>query len=306
LAAAAWIDMVSPSPEEIEAVRAATGLTAPTREALSEIENSSRLRAAPEGLYLSSPLLSGAETATAHLTPVGFILTPERLVTVRFDRLVTFDNVAAELAKTVGAPQSGPAVFANLIEAVVDRAADLLEFAGAEIERLSHRAFKAEHPNKTDGKDASNVELRATLRRIGQIGGRLSHIRGVLLGIGRICPFATELGSVHLGPDLVHRLSAARQDVISLDDYEAHLANKLQFLLDAVLGLISAEQNDLFKILTIVSVVGVPPTLAASIWGMNFKHMPELDWPLGYPIALLVIVISTILPVVWFKWKRWW
>lgn len=305
LVSAAWIDMVSPTPEEVEAVRTATGIRAPSREALSEIESSSRLRAAPEGLYLSAPLLSGAETAVAKLTPVGFVLTHERLVTVRFDRLSSFENVAREVDAAAEA-SAGPVVFVSLIEAVVDRAADLLEMVGGELERTSERAFKVEHPNKTEGRSNNHVELRATLRRIGQLGGRLSHIRGMLLGVGRICPFVAEMGVVHLSPELARRLTAARQDVLSLDDYETHLANKLQFLLDAVLGLISAEQNDLFKLLTIVSVVSAFPTLVASIWGMNFRHMPELDWSFGYPLALLVIVISTILPALWFKWKRWW
>jgi magnesium transporter len=93
--------------------------------------------------------------------------------------------------------------------------------------------------------------------------------------------------------------------VVSLSDYETHLSDKVQFVLDAVLGYISIEQNDLFKVLTIVSVVGVPPTLLAGIWGMNFKNMPELSWAWGYPLSWLAIVLSAILPLVWFKRRGW-
>ena len=102
------------------------------------------------------------------------------------------------------------------------------------------------------------------------------------------------------------RLKAVRQDIASLNDYEAHLANKVQFLLDAVLGFITISQNDIFKVLTIVSVVGIPPTLIASMYGMNFHFMPEYSWNLGYEYVLGLIAASIILPVAWFKWRGWW
>ena len=96
------------------------------------------------------------------------------------------------------------------------------------------------------------------------------------------------------------------QDLQSLSDFELHLSNKIQFLLDAVLGFINTEQNDIFKVLTIVSVVGIPPTLIASMYGMNFHNMPELSWPWGYEWGLFLIFLSTLLPVAWFKWRGWW
>jgi magnesium transporter len=96
-----------------------------------------------------------------------------------------------------------------------------------------------------------------------------------------------------------------RQDVASLSDYDAHLVNKVQLLLDATLGLINIEQNNIIKVLTVVSVVGVPPTLVASMYGMNFKHMPELDWAWGYPYGLALIVISAVGPLLWFKLRGW-
>ena len=96
-----------------------------------------------------------------------------------------------------------------------------------------------------------------------------------------------------------------RQDVLSLSDYDGHISNKVQLLLDATLGLINIEQNNIIKVLTIVSVVGIPPTLIASMYGMNFKIMPELNWSWGYPYGLALIALSAVLPLVWFKWRGW-
>ena len=93
--------------------------------------------------------------------------------------------------------------------------------------------------------------------------------------------------------------------MVSLTDYEEHLAGKVQFLPDAVLGLINTRQNDLFTVLTVVSVIGIPPTLVASIYGMNFRNMPELTWAYGYQWGLALSALSTILPILWFKWRRW-
>ena len=215
---------------------------------------------------------------------------------------LTESEAAAELA-CVEDPSS-VAVFTVLLEAVVERAADLLEAAGAELDALSHRIFRSADAGRPVAK--ANTRLRETLSQVGQLGDRLGKIRGALLGVARIAPFAAESGKGWIGADFRSRLGSVRTDVLALADYETHLDGKNQFLLDAVLGFISTEQNDLFKILTIVSVVGVPPTLVASIYGMNFALMPELHWRLGYPYALCLIVLSTVVPMLWFKWKKWW
>jgi len=141
---------------------------------------------------------------------------------------------------------------------------------------------------------------------VGEAGEKLSEIREGLLALERIIPYTLDKGKEWIAADVVERLKTALQDVQSLGDFEIHLSNKVQFLLDAVLGFINTEQNDIFKVLTIVSVVGIPPTFFASMWGMNFHHMPELLWPDGYYYALGVIAVSTILPMAWFKWRGWW
>jgi magnesium transporter len=141
---------------------------------------------------------------------------------------------------------------------------------------------------------------------IGDMGERMSYIRDTLLVLQRAMPFVIEHGDGWMEPAVKVRLKMAAADVQSLNDYEVHLTDKLQFLLDADLGFINTEQNDLFKVMTIWSVAGIPPVLFAGIWGMNFHAMPELSWPLGYPMALGTILLSTVLPLLWFKFRGWW
>jgi magnesium transporter len=301
VAGAVWIDLVSPTAEEAALVSSALGIATPSRAALSEIESSSRLQVDGETLRLSAPLLAHADTPAQSLTPVGFILSPQRLVTVRFVDLKVFGATWTRLEEDAG--RTSISIFNILVEATVDREADLLEHIAVELDTISHRLFRSEGGSKATPSDLS---LKRTLAEIGQIGDRLSEIRASLLGVHRIVAFTREVGADWLGQEALVRLSAARQDIASLDDFEGHLATKTQFLLDAVLGFINTQQNDLFKVLTIVSVVGVPPTLVASVYGMNFRYMPELEWRHGYPLALFLIVASAVLPVLWFKWKKWW
>jgi magnesium transporter len=198
-----------------------------------------------------------------------------------------------------------PAVAAR----AVDYAADMLEKLSAELAAVSATAFHT--PNgASDGTSPAgrrvSVALRTSLATIGIVGDQLSRIRESLLGLQRIVGFVQEMAADWLLPEHRSLLGSARADLVSLVDFEGHLSGKTQFLLDAVLGFISTEQNDIFKVLTIVSVVGVPPTLIASMYGMNFHDMPELGWRYGYPYGLTLIAVSAIVPILWFKRRGWW
>ncbi len=293
-----WIDLLDPGPDELRRAGVTCGLRLPTREDLSEIESSSRHYVENGALYLSAPLLTGVDTEEPRLTPVGFIVTRERLITVRFDNLKSFDNAQAQ-AK-LSPPGSGLEAFTLVYEAVIDRLADVLELLGGHLEELSHEVF-----NTPEGSRRDSREMRRLLRRVGGFGDRGSKLRGTLLVSNRLLPFVVDTADGALPKEIERRLNSARDDVASLAAYQENLANKVQFLLDASLGLINIEQNDVFKILTVVSAVGVPPTLVASIYGMNFKHMPELEWAWGYPYAWGLIVLTTVLPIWWFKKKGW-
>lgn len=298
-----WIDLLNPTETEIEFIEDHTGLLIPTLEDLSEIERSSQLAVEGEVLRLSMPVVANADTDHPTLSYLGLILTPRRLVTVRFERLKVFEAVA-ERACPGGRASSSVEVFTALLEAMVDRQADLLERAREHLDAVSRAAFAVPAAGARPGA-RSNAVLRARLQTIGRIGERVSLIRDSLLATGRIAPFALETAKAWIAPEFQTRLSAVRQDVESLNQFEEHLSNKVQFLLDAVLGFISIDQNDTFKVLTIASVIGIPPTLVASWYGMNFHNMPELGWRFGYPYGVAMIVLSAIVPLAWFKWRGW-
>ena len=182
------------------------------------------------------------------------------------------------------------AAFVGLLEAVVDRLADVLEWVGRELDTISKRVFGVEASTRRNASRA-DAELRATLRTIGRLGDTVSNLRDSLLGVNRIVHFVAEAAEGWIPKPLRPRFKTLWKDVASLTDYDAQLTNKVQFLLDATLGFISIEQNNGIKVLTVVSVVGVPPTLTASIYGMNFEHMPELKWEYGYFVVLGFIAV---------------
>jgi magnesium transporter len=297
----AWIDLLKPTPDETAFVERATGLRLPTFEELSEIETSSRVRIEDGTLYLSAPLVHRSTAVDPQTTPVGYMLSPERLVTVRFEPLTAFITFAP------AAQGAGAEVFAGLIDAIVDRLADVLEHIAAELDTLSHRLFRSGpiEGNNRRHHAREAADLRGILRRVGANGDLVSKIRDGLLGLARIVPYVASMGAGWLPEPVKLRLDTIRNDIASLSDYDTHLVNKVQLLLDATLGLINAEQNNIIKVLTIVSVVGVPPTLVASVYGMNFKYMPELDWTWGYPLGLALIALSAVAPLFWFKWRGW-
>jgi magnesium transporter len=296
----AWIDLCAAGAEEVEKARVLTGMRVPTREALSEIESSSRVFVENGVLYLSMPLITPVDDGATTLMPIGFVLTKEILLTVRFGGSSAFDEVAKTLSGQTEVLAED--VFARLLEAMVDRAADRLEHTGGELDALSKSAFHMD--NKRKPAKASDA-LRAVLRNIGQTGDRLSQVRDTLLGLSRICGFIVETPRCDFSDGVIHRLKAVQTDIASLNSYVEHLTNKVQFLLDATLGFISIDQNDIVKVLTVVSVVGVPPVLVAGIYGMNFKDMPEYNWAFGYPYSLILMVVSAIVPILLFKWRKW-
>ncbi|MGI9169606.1 MAG: magnesium transporter CorA family protein [Caulobacteraceae bacterium] len=307
-ASAIWIDLLDPSEAERDQVRAIAGAAPPSRAALSEIEAPSRIRIQGGVLSMNTPSAAprgaGPLGGQAPAAPIGFMLSKERLITVRFAALPSFETVSGLFAAGEETPASGLEVFIRLCEEIIDRIADGLEHLAADLDELSQDAF---HVDDAKGRQPirSNRLLRVQLRRVGRLGDRLSQVRDSLLGLARVTAFTAQNTQGWPGAPPAARLASLTADIASLNDYEAHLSNKVQFLLDAMVGLIGIAQNDIFKVLTIVSIVGISPTLVASIYGMNFKNMPELHWVWGYPWGLAMILLSAIVPVVWFKIKGW-
>lgn len=298
-----WLDLQSPTPDEIARAEALIGTRIPTLADVTEIEASSRLRNRNGVLTLTAPL-AAPHPAEEGPSTVGFILSHGRLATIRFAPLSAFDAVAASIEDGSAVPADGLEVFTHINEELVDRIADGLEHLAADLGAISASAF---HREDKQARKAvrTNMALRAQLRQVGRLGNRLSEIRDGLLGLGRVVAFAEQFGCDVSQADLKARLTSIRHDIASLNEYQEHLSNKVQFVLDALVGLIGIAQNEVFKVLTIVSIAGIPPTVVVGVYGMNFKYMPELNWPWGYPFGLAMVVLSTIIPLIWFKIRGW-
>jgi len=298
---APWFDLVTPTPDEEKLVEGKLGLEVPTREEMAEIEPSSRLYIENGVRYMTATLVYNAETDNPKTTVVTFILANGTLVTVRYDEPRPFARVTAKLGRACPAGITGEAVLIELLDAVIDRAADILERAGADIDQVSRRIFE-----RGAAHDDPNQRYQGLLRTIGRKGDLTSKTRESLVSIGRLVLFfANDADNLRLGKDQRAQVRSMARDVQSLTDHASFLINKIQFLLDAVVGMVSLEQNNVIKIFSVVAVVMMPPTLIASIYGMNFKHMPELEWILGYPLALILMVAAAVAPLVYFRWRRW-
>jgi magnesium transporter len=301
---AVWIDLLNGTDTEIAEVEARTGLRLPTLGELREIEQSSRQSIDDGVMRLSTPVVAHADTDHPMLSYVGIVLTPKVMVTVRFERLMMIEATAQRACgEAVARPNSANA-FTALLEAFVDRQADLLETARAELDELGHAVFRNHGSGPTGAMRATNAQRRK-LQTIGHIGERISLIRESMLAVDRAVPFALEVAEDWFPAELQHRLNAVRKDLDSLSLFEEHLSSKVQFMLDAVLGFINIEQNDIFKVLTIASVVGIFPTLVVGWYGMNFHNMHEYDWAWGYQWGIAWVIVSTLIPLAWFKWRGW-
>ena len=299
---AVWIDLVKPTMAEDKAVERLAGIAVPTREDMQEIEVSSRLYIENSARYMTATLMCGADTETPRTTAVTFILANHRLVTVRYDEPRPFVLVENKLARFCSAGITGEMVLMELLDAVIDRNADILERAGADMDAISHEIFEPKGAARTGHAKRYSEILIA----IGRKGDLTSKVRESLVSIGRVVTFvAAAVDGVKWTKDMREQLKTMQRDVTSLTDHASYLSNKIIFMLDAMLGVVNLEQNNIIKLFSVMAVVLMPPTLIASIYGMNFKDMPELEWHLGYPIAILAMLAAAIGPYMYFKWKNW-
>jgi magnesium transporter len=293
--ATVWIDMVNPTREEELAVEKALGVQLPTREEMAEIEVSSRLYQEDGATYMTAMLLhkSGGEVPASD--PLTFVLVGERLATIRYFEPKSFPIFESQLQRQPELCISGVSTFVNLLEAVVDRTADNLEFTSAEVETISSEIFAARKP--------SNYE--PILNRLGINQTANNKVRDSLVSLSRLIGFAGFASQIEESEEAREHLESMQRDIQSLTDHSSYLSGNITFLLDAALGLINIEQNSIIKIFSIVTVAIMPPTLVGAIYGMNFVHMPELHWMAGYPLALVLMVVSGMAPLIWFKRKGW-
>jgi magnesium transporter len=296
-----WLDLFEPTKEEEAAVERALGIDVPLREEMEEIEISSRLYFEGDAVYMTATWPANTDGDDPHLAPVTFVLAGERLVTVRYHEPRTFQTFSSRACRAAIGCHNGEAVLIALLEAQVDRLADVLERIGRDIAQLSRQVFQ-----RPGAKPNTGAQFSFVLEAIGRKGDLTSNIRDCLGSLARMIGF---LGNVTLqgknDKELRARIGTLSSDCQSIIDHAGFLTQKIMFLLDATLGHISIEQNTIIKIFSVAAVVFLPPTLIASIYGMNFDFMPELAWPFGYPLAVVLMVVSAVLPFWYFKRRRW-
>jgi len=300
-AAALWVDLFNPTLEERRKVDLAYGLEMPTRADMEEIEISSRLYQEDLNMFMTAMVLAQTDTDLPTADAITFVLTPERLVTIRYIDPQPFRTYALRCERAVVNAPRPEMVLLQILDAVVDRMADVLEKTGSDVEVISAEVFSP-GLHKVGTRDFQNI-----LRRLGQKHGLSSKMRESLLTIGRMLTFLTQSmdnKAKELKDSRAH-LKTLIRDVQSLQDHSTFVATKVSYLQDATLGLINNEQNNIIKIMSVAAMVFLPPTLLASIWGMNFHYMPELDWRLAYPFSILVMIVSAVLPYLYFKRRGW-
>jgi magnesium transporter len=293
---AVWLDLIDPSDDERRRAAEHIGSELPTRKQLASLALSSRMAPGAELLRISVPAFVPDQGAGGAPTPLGVLLTPRRLVTLRFARSSAFERLLADTARAA-APLSSVALFVGLFEAIAATASDRMQDVSRELSELSHKVFG-------DRPDHSRA-LRGVLFEIGRIQRELTRVSAAMLGVERGLAHLCDSAPPWIDKSDVARLVGVRKDLHALSDYDQQMDDKLQFLLDATLGFINNDQNDLIKFLTIASVVTIPPIILAAIWGMNFRSIPEFGWTHGYAFAWTMILLSMLLPLAWFKWKRW-
>ncbi len=301
-----WIDLLRPDEAERAHVGAATGCDLPTREEMKEIEASSQLYTEGDAVYLTSSVIARADTPHPQQGEITFVLTPRHMITVRFTEP---RSVATFAARTMRQPEllaSAEDALLGILDAVIDRVADVLELIGARIDGLSTRIFTESLDSGGFGRQAKKPdELQDVLRGIGRAGDLTHKVRDSLAGLDRLVAFLSSVTSGRMTKEQKAALKTLSRDLRSLNEHAGFLAHEANFLLDATLGLINIEQNAIIKIFSVVSVALMPPTLIASAYGMNFKFMPELDWDFGYPMAVILMVLSAVVPLWYFRRRGW-
>ncbi|MGK9065957.1 magnesium transporter CorA family protein [Stutzerimonas chloritidismutans] len=292
-----WVDLQSPDQQEERFVERALGLDIPTREELAEIEDSSRFYDEDGAIFMTTTVVMGIADRRPENAQVTFVLTRRCLVTVRYAELSAFRQFETKIARQPSALTSSHAVFLGLADAVVDRIADVLESVQVQLQALSRRVFDERKEQRTD--------LQQVIQQLGQHRSLLSQLGESLFSSSRLIAFYRLHADDSKQGVTKGALKALERDVRSLGEHQARLLGDIAFLLDATLGLINIEQNAIIKVFSIAAVLFLPPTLVGTVYGMNFEHMPELGWLLGYPMALCMMVVSAIIPYAWFKFRDW-
>jgi magnesium transporter len=297
---AVWIDLLEPKPDEEKYVEVALGIDVPTREEMREIEASNRLYEENGALYMTATIVTKLDTDLPESTQVTFILSGTRLVTNRYTDPLPFRRFLSYAQTHPAACNSGALLFVGLLEAIINRIADVLERVGADLDSTSAEVFAEAHKKRRAQRD-----FREVLGRIGQSGELVSKARESLVSLGRTLVFVQQSTNSQLTQDVRTRLRTLSRDVLAMSDHASFLGDKVMFVLDATLGMVTIDQNNILKIFSVVTVFLLPPSVVGAFYGMNFEYIPMLHETWGQWAALGIMVLSAFVPYLIFKKKGW-
>jgi magnesium transporter len=298
-----WIDLFEPTPEEEHAVEAECAINVPTREEMREIETSNRLYEEDGAVYLTFTVVTKLDTDLPQNSQITFILKDGRLITNRYTDALPFRRFISYAERHGPSCASGSAVLAGLIEAIINRVADVIERVSSDLDAISAEVFT--RPARRGRGRGRNRDFQLVLERIGQSGELIGKTRESLVSLGRALTFVQQAASVSLTNDVRTRLHIQAHDVTAMSDHASFLGNNVSFILDATLGMVSIDQNNILKIFSVVTVFMLPPSVIGAIYGMNFDHIPWAHKSWGFPAALALMAASAIIPYVFFKRRRW-
>lgn len=300
-----WYDLMTPAKDEENWLESTLGIEIPTRDEMHEIELSNRLYQENNAVYCTGSIITKADSPEPEIHAISFILKDNALITLRYSDPYSFRKYAKLLPEgNIPAPASGAVLMVGLLEESINRIADLLETSGRNLDAFNRALFR---PSITQAelRQQDMPDFEAMLRDIGIHGDLLSKIRESLLSLSRVISFVCTTGYFPNPSEIYIRCQILLKDIAALTDHAGFLSGKVSFLLDATLGMVNIQQTSIIKIFSVASVVFLPPTLVASIYGMNFQRMPELGWSLGYPLAIVMMLLSAWLPYRLFKKKKW-
>lgn len=304
---AIWIDVLRPRAEDEALLEKALGVDIPTQEEMREIEVSSRLYVDGDDAFMTAMVLSHSDSDDVIISPVTFILSGARLITIRYEEPRVFTTFPERAQKAAIGCTDAESVLMGLLDAVVDRLADVLERVAVEIDALSRDIFRPAKPGKKkDRRPRNTEEYQRILEAIGRKYDITSNIRDSLVTLERFASFFLNVAQQRKASrELTARIKSFARDTDALSEHVDSVSQKVTFLLDATLGMVNIEQNAIIKIFSVAATIFLPPTLIASVYGMNFNFMPELSWPFGYPFAVGLMIVSAVLPYLYFKQKGW-
>ena len=298
-----WIDLLNGTAEEVAMIQKTFGIELPTREEMQEIESTSRLYFEDGARFMTTTMLYSTDSEDPQMTDITLVMVRRFLLTIRDVESKSFRLTANQFSKKSFATRDQ--VFIALLENIIDRQADLLERLSKETEELSRKIFRrSDHASKE-----TESHLRDAIFQLGRSGNLIARERDCIVSLSRVIQYA---GHEDFNGDFIEettpiypRLKPISRDLQSLSEFAGFLSTKVNFMLDATLGLINIEQNAIVKIFSVAAVIFLPPTLVASIYGMNFKFMPELEQHWGYPYAIGLMVMSVVGPFLFCRKKGW-